>query len=189
MCKLVTAEYKRIVGNSTGLAAVSGCWWCGGRQRWCGSEIYSNLFLVFAWLLVQERIQCRANLLKKNVVQDATCEVCRAGVEDCDHLLFRCPFSSSVWTSLHVDTAGCSVRHLWCVPRPDAMLEKYYNCFIFLICWQLWKHRNGVIFQSLDPSLTRFWADCIEEAKLWPSRWPRADRCVAEAWCQSLSPM
>ena len=106
MCKLVTAEYKRIVGNSTGLAAVSGCWWCGGRQRWCGSEIYSNLFLVFAWLLVQERIQCRANLLKKNVVQDATCEVCRAGMEDCDHLLFRCPFSSSVWTSLHVDTAG-----------------------------------------------------------------------------------
>jgi len=143
----------------------------------------------FAWLLVQERIQCRANLLKKNVVQDATCEVCRAGVEDCDHLLFRCPFSSSVWTSLHVDTAGCSVRHLWCVPRPDAVPEKYYNCFILLICWQLWKHRNGVIFQSLDPSLTRFWADCIEEAKLWPSRWPRADRCVVEAWCQSLSPM
>jgi len=51
----------------------------------------------FVWLLVQERIQCRANLLKKNVVQDVTCEVCRGDVEDCDHLIFKCPFASSVW--------------------------------------------------------------------------------------------
>jgi len=143
----------------------------------------------FAWLLVQERIQCRANLLKKNVVQDATCEVCQGDMEDCDHLIFKCPFASSVWASLHVDTTGCSVRQLWCAPCPGAVPEKHSNCFILLICWQLWKHRNGVIFQGLEPSLTRFWMGCREEATLWPGRWPRTDRIVAEAWCQTLSPM
>lgn len=40
----------------------------------------------FAWLLVQERVQCRANLLKKHVLDDACCEVC-AEEEDCNHII------------------------------------------------------------------------------------------------------
>ena len=30
----------------------------------------------FAWLLVQEKIQCKTNLLLKNIVDDARCELC-----------------------------------------------------------------------------------------------------------------
>jgi hypothetical protein len=33
----------------------------------------------FAWLLVQNRIQCKTNLRKKNILDDDTCELCNNG--------------------------------------------------------------------------------------------------------------
>jgi hypothetical protein len=59
----------------------------------------------FAWLLVQERIQCRSNLVKKHVVAENMCEVC-AQEEDCSHIIFRCSFES-------VDNEARTVAALW----------------------------------------------------------------------------
>ncbi|TVU08333.1 hypothetical protein EJB05_41734, partial [Eragrostis curvula] len=44
----------------------------------------------FGWLLVQERIQCKTNLLQKTIVDDAKCEVCSSADETSDHLIFEC---------------------------------------------------------------------------------------------------
>jgi len=33
----------------------------------------------FAWLLVQGRIQCKANLVTKGIVDAPTCELCKLG--------------------------------------------------------------------------------------------------------------
>ena len=48
----------------------------------------------FAWLLVQEKIQCKTNLRFKNVVDDAECEVCRVAVESPDHLILHCTIAT-----------------------------------------------------------------------------------------------
>lgn len=70
----------------------------------------------FGWLLVQERIQSRANLVRKHIVESSLCELC-GQVEDCDHIIFQCRFASHVWRSLGFQISGASVKSLWTVAR------------------------------------------------------------------------
>jgi hypothetical protein len=67
----------------------------------------------FTWLLVQERIQCRANLVVKNVIDSATCALCQAADEDCNHLLFSCPFVAKVWQDVGFPIDEAEVSTLW----------------------------------------------------------------------------
>ena len=56
----------------------------------------------FAWLLVQGKIQCKTNLLLKNIVDDAECELCHMDVESPDHLILHCPTATQFWTVLGI---------------------------------------------------------------------------------------
>ncbi|GJN02602.1 hypothetical protein PR202_ga19970 [Eleusine coracana subsp. coracana] len=47
----------------------------------------------FGWLMVQGRIQCKSNLLKKNIVDDDNCDVCGATGKDTNHIMFGCSFT------------------------------------------------------------------------------------------------
>lgn len=139
--------------------------------------------------VVQERIQCRANLLKKNAVDDASCELCRQSNEDCNHIIFTCPFAVQVWAHLGVDTTGGSVASLWTVPRPATVPPKHYDSFLLLTCWHIWKHRNEIVFNGAPPSLRRLLTACSQDAMLWSCRWPQSERMIADAWCRVFSQM
>jgi len=143
----------------------------------------------FAWLLVQEKIQCKTNLLLKNIVDDARCELCNQGDETCDHIIFTCPAAADVWSALGVNTGGCSVARLWTVPCPATLPAKHSSVYILLVCWQLWKQRNNLVFNGVPPSISRFWSVCKEDAQLWCQRWPVADRVLADVWCSTFSSM
>jgi hypothetical protein len=49
---------------------------------------------------VQNRIQCKANLLKKKVVDSNICELCNRGSETADHIISECPFVVSFWNEI-----------------------------------------------------------------------------------------
>ncbi|KAF8663898.1 hypothetical protein HU200_055236 [Digitaria exilis] len=83
----------------------------------------------------------------------------------------------------------CSVRSVWLVGRPARIPAKHHDCFVQLLCWMIWKHRNDVIFNEAAPSHARLWAACKEEARLWSQRLPPDDRQVSEAWCNAFSSM
>ena len=74
----------------------------------------------FAWLLVQEKIQCKTNLRFKNVVDDAECEVCRVAVESPDHLILHCTIATQFWAKLGISVHQASVSQLWKLDRPQA---------------------------------------------------------------------
>ncbi|OEL37942.1 hypothetical protein BAE44_0001042, partial [Dichanthelium oligosanthes] len=140
-------------------------------------------------LLVQQRIQCRSNLLKKNVIAEASCELCWGLDEDCHHLIFTCPFAMHAWRALGIDGSAYRVAELWTVRRPTTVPAKHFDSFLLLVCWQLWKHRNEVVFRNAPASHTRLWMACKEDARLWSCRWPRTDRTIADAWCRLFTPM
>ena len=48
-----------------------------------------------------------------------------------------------------MDTQGCAVQEVWKVPRPATIPAKHYDSFLLLVRWNLWKHRNEVVFKSL----------------------------------------
>lgn len=49
----------------------------------------------FVWLLSQDRIHCKANLLKKNIVDEDVCDICTQSTESAQHLIFDCPFAAT----------------------------------------------------------------------------------------------
>jgi hypothetical protein len=143
----------------------------------------------FAWLLVQGRVQCRANLLVKNIVDDSSCELCWGAAEDSDHIILRCPFALQVWTTLSIDMVSIDVSHIWDAPRPSRIPPRHFDSFLLLVSWHLWKHRNSVVFEREAPPHARFWTACKQDPRLWSCRWPAHERLVADAWCASFSPM
>ena len=60
----------------------------------------------FAWLLIQNRIQCSVNLKRKNILDSDTCEVCKRLPESADHLISGCTFSQSFWRHIGWDPAA-----------------------------------------------------------------------------------
>jgi hypothetical protein len=94
--------------------------------------------------------------------------------------MFKCSFAVEVWAALGADVSTSSVRNLWAVPRPETIPAKHYSCFILLVCWSLWKHRNDTVFASASPSLARFWRSCQDEVRLWCLRLPRAEVCSSK---------
>uniref|UniRef100_A0A2N9IMR2 Reverse transcriptase domain-containing protein n=1 Tax=Fagus sylvatica TaxID=28930 RepID=A0A2N9IMR2_FAGSY len=51
----------------------------------------------FLWRAVQEAIPTKRNLMRRNIIQDQICEMCKKGPEDVLHALWLCPKIRSVW--------------------------------------------------------------------------------------------
>jgi hypothetical protein len=137
----------------------------------------------FAWLLVQNRIQCKVNLAKKNIVDDATCELCKEHDEDADHIVSGCRFARQFWTRIGWAPEDIyPVDRLWETKTPPGTPEKVAPTWILLCCWELWKHRHDVVFRKLPPNIDRLVVACKESAGLWQCRFPRNAPLLSAFW-------
>jgi hypothetical protein len=125
----------------------------------------------FGWLLVQGRVHCKANLLKKHIVEDDSCDLCSQSSESCDHLFFVCPVARSFWSHLGWDPSLLpSVESLWEIPCPDHIPKELFSTLVLLCCWNIWNHRHDVVFRHLAPSLQRLLASCKATCRDWSCR-------------------
>lgn len=128
----------------------------------------------FGWLLVQRRVHMRDVLLRKTIVtaEEAVCPICGAVLETADHMIFVCPFARAFWRSVGIEVAGRGY-HVGALQDLDVRVVAGNAAtapFILLCCWQLWKHRNAVVFRAEPPSLARLLGSCREDAALWRGR-------------------
>lgn len=113
---------------------------------WCKRGIPKHNFL--SWLFVLNRCPTRDRLLSWGLNVDPTCLLCNAASESRDHLLFDCPYSWEIWSSV---TTRCSVTS----PRDWPSIVSYLTSLrlpkphkkLLLIAWQcsiylLWTERN-----------------------------------------------
>ncbi|RCV27742.1 hypothetical protein SETIT_5G349400v2 [Setaria italica] len=117
-----------------------------------------------------------------NILISSSCELC-GQEENCDRIIFHCQFALHVWNSLGFQTGNATVKALWTVARPTTVPARHYSGFLLLVCWLLWKQRNDLVFQHVQPSHPRFWAQCRDEARLWSLRLKQEEQYVADAWC------
>jgi len=142
----------------------------------------------FAWLLVHERIQCKATLARRMILPDSTCELCGDGPEMAVHLLFHCDFAASFWRALGFAVpTDLEARHIQQLPRPSHVEGGHYDTFILLCCWQLWKRQNGIVFRQETKSLHQTLHACRREAKSWSCRLPCTERRLGDHWCSLFS--
>ncbi|CAN6372752.1 unnamed protein product [Urochloa humidicola] len=137
----------------------------------------------FAWLLTNDRVQSRANLRRRTVIDDDSCEICHGSAETSDHIMFQCHIAKQFWQVLgfHLPAAQ-SVKELHQLPRPADLPPEEYKTFLLLCCWQLWK-RNEAVFRCETMTLRQLLQACRDEARLWECRLPRATKSVSNAWC------
>jgi hypothetical protein len=144
----------------------------------------------FGWLLSLRRIQTRDTLLRKNILRadECGCPLCPATLETAQHLVIGCPFAQRFWASVGAPfdadfTIGIVLSDA-CWPGLPAGSA---STFILLCCWQLWKHRNGVVSDSNTPSLHTLRRRCREDAALWLHRLPAARQADVEDWLLRLA--
>ncbi|XP_044344707.1 uncharacterized protein [Triticum aestivum] len=133
----------------------------------------------FAWLLVQARIHTRDVLLRKHIVEvaEAGCPICSAPLKTADHLIFTCPFAQQFRASVGATPTVSTVKLLHLMSPPGLVPPRTGPAFLLLCCWQLWKHRNAVVFQNMPPSLPRLLQLCREDAVPHPPPYYPQGRC------------
>jgi hypothetical protein len=143
----------------------------------------------FAWLLSWSRIPSRSALLKKRILTaaEACCPLCDHPEETANHIMFECPFSRCFWAAAGCAfPAGAEVRNLHEYMTATAVPPGTASTFILLCCWNLWKHRNAVVFRGQRPGLAGLLSRCREDAGLWRSMLPPNHEHEADMWLASL---
>jgi hypothetical protein len=105
----------------------------------------------FGWLLTHGRVQTRSSLLHKKILTpaEALYPICAEVEETADHLFAGCALAHGFWEVIgHGPVADADVRLFYSLPPPGGVPPKNAATFTLLCYWQLWKHRNGVVFRA-----------------------------------------
>jgi hypothetical protein len=124
--------------------------------KWLWKSCCQLKHKIFYWLVIYNRQNTRAMLMRKNFfIEDYTCVMCNDHtLETRDHLFFQCQFAQMCWKYL------CpSWQPLYSSIQDEvANLKRLLNLpfameVIILISWAIWTTRNDFIFQHINPSL------------------------------------
>ncbi|WVZ76691.1 hypothetical protein U9M48_024644, partial [Paspalum notatum var. saurae] len=115
--------------------------------------------MFFIWLAILNRCWTSDRLAKRGLPHQSACIFCDQEEETINHILTSCVLSREVWTrvlsSLNFawvapPTSASRFNSLWIeatrsIPK---QLQNGFNSLVFLVSWELWKHRNACIFEG-----------------------------------------
>ena len=85
----------------------------------------------FMWLVSKGRIQCRANLFRKKVVDSPGCEICGAAEETTDHIILRCPFAKVFWNVIGLTiTEDLTTQAIETIPKIQYIPATQYSMLL-----------------------------------------------------------
>ncbi|GLT44989.1 hypothetical protein SLA2020_188570 [Shorea laevis] len=107
------------------------------------------------------RIPCKENLLRRNVIKqqsEAMCSLCGATMENENHLLLWCEFSTKIWNKNY---AWWGFTHVMPRTYKEAHLQhawvgrnqKGWQVVWFATIWAIWLARNRKTFQAKQVSI------------------------------------
>ncbi|XP_062202856.1 WD repeat-containing protein GTS1-like isoform X2 [Phragmites australis] len=156
---------------------------------WISKSKCSNKLSVFIWLFSMDRLNTRVILKRKNFKvnnNNYSCVLCDLQTEETDfHLFFACPFSKRCWESifLHWDH---NLPFFDMVRQAKLDFSQLFFMEAFIIAvWQIWKQRNGFIFQNQRPGLSSWKIGFLEESHLQSHRFKDSIRVLLWDWRSS----
>ena len=116
-------------------------------------------------------------LARRGLPHQDSCPFCNQSEETINHILLGCVFARMVWHEV------CTAlgRHNWVPTTVDTLVTwcqskfsadgrlRDHRTILVLVCWELWKHRNGIVFDGESPSSARIGTRILEEGKAWPA--------------------
>lgn len=89
----------------------------------------------FGWLLTQNRIQCRSSLVRKHIVDDASCKIFGLEDETTDHIISGCNFVRSFWNRIGWAPEDIAkADELWLTRTPPNVHSSIAHPLILLYC-------------------------------------------------------
>jgi len=130
------------------------------------------------WLLTNNAILTKDNLIKRKWKGEPECYFCR-NPENIPHLFFQCSVARTVWAIIAkcfgANTIPKNLNQCWSwCEKWLPFGEKFHMCGVAAICWAIWKARNKACFEKViikSPieiiyyvcALIRYWAGLYSE--------------------------
>ena len=123
----------------------------------------------FLWLLMVDRLNTR-NMLKRrhfNIGHDTSCVLCNSGHEETlQHLFFDRSFSSSCWRKIgFVWNTSLDSFNMFIHAKSAYQGPLFLELFT-IAAWAIWKERNNLIFNAINPSFDGWKSGVISDLTL-----------------------
>ncbi|TVU12514.1 hypothetical protein EJB05_46165 [Eragrostis curvula] len=129
----------------------------------------------FAWLLCNDRLPTRANLLHKNILlpEEACCPRCPGVLETADHLFFGCPAATSFYLLLGLDVTSATCTRPW-LRSPNGNTGRWHDILLMLL-WRVWNSRNDLVFDRRDLDSAASLRIVLADLDAWGFRYKKTD--------------
>lgn len=106
------------------------------------------------------------NLVRRKIIQDASCSLCSGGVETIEHVLRDCTMAASIWFSSPLSFRVHEARNIawvdWIASLAPSLARDSFDLVLMSI-WHIWKERNALMWQGS----TRHPLDINYNAQAW----------------------
>jgi hypothetical protein len=129
----------------------------------------------FIWVALQNRCWTADRLARRGLDHPEQCPFCDQEEETINHLLLDCVFASEVWATV----AAAAGKPDWAPRRGESIVKwcaetggsgrasKETRTVSTLVLWELWKHRNAIVFDAASPSTSRVISNIRAEGMAW----------------------
>lgn len=98
-----------------------------------------------------------------------------------------CSFARSFWAAIGWQPSNIAPKAtLWGSTPPPHIHKRVLHPLLLLLTWHIWKHRNDVVFNSMESSIPCLVATCKEAVKDWACRIPAKDSNLKHCWSPML---
>ena len=123
---------------------------------------------------------------KKNIIENALCPYGCNEVENVEHLLFKCPYATQVWTAL-----GFALNQQ--TNMAQVLLAADHNqlgqadteaaTILIAIAWNIWLARNRKVFDSIIIHWSAKKENVVQTLHLWKHKTRKEPKSMTiEAW-------
>ncbi|CAN1162598.1 Putative ribonuclease H protein At1g65750 [Linum perenne] len=120
------------------------------------SQIWSwkgpNRIRCFLWLAIQDKLLTNCSRVRRHLAGDAACSLCQHPEESAAHVLRDCRFAEEAWIKLGGFDVSSALWRGEFVTWMRHNLKSADSLVFGVMCWMLWKTRNGRIFTAARSS-------------------------------------
>ena len=155
--------------------------------RWEKSKVPAKV-KVFGWLLLLDRVNTRANLHHKHILDYTNCPRCPATTGDRDHLFFTCPAADLIWQQLGIAPTAMPFNSIWDSHLPHGLPRNIWDSVLLNILWKIWDARNAMVFRKINQTCNVTISNIIQDLTLWSHRFRTTEtREAADLWRDHLT--